>query len=608
MDTASIKTIFADYLNTEKTQHAILINGAWGTGKTHLWKKSLSRVAEEHDFKTVYISLNGISKIEALDYSLFIKLVPYIGKQENTIAKNVTTLFTNILNQTSRHFLNASLTDIFKNVSVDSFNFTKYVICFDDLERCGIPITEALGFINTYVEHKNLKTIILADETKLNSDPKGYNNIKEKVIGRILNYEPDINELTLSLFEKYKASGIDFYNFLLKHRLEIVNIFMQYKEDNIRIVSFYLDILERIFPFFQGEDEEYIQEIIFFAAIISIEFKKGNLKSSDYKNPQGIDSVNEYTYSLYSARKGKRPENDKEENDKEYAEEFYETYLKEKAKNYYFYPSIFAFILSGYLELSEFKEEIKTRYPENLSIEIRDFKALLNYYFRELSDKNFRSLTINVLQFAREGRYNIYDYAKIASFFYYFADHYLINESKDEVTKAVLEGLKKAENRKEINDNILEGLLHFHEESSDVAEIKGIIKGIHQSIKKEQYVAESNKFIDCLCNSEDELKEMFKKNLFSKELFQFMDIKRLSEAILNISNKQLSNFSQLMCERYKIANVEEFFVSDYECLKALNYNLRDFLENNSDLPPLKKYLLISLCETLGAVCSRLKVV
>lgn len=260
MKADNIKTIFETYLVTENTQFAILINGTWGSGKTFFWKYDLDKVAIEKGFKPIYLSLNGISKIEQLEHNLFIKLLPWIGKQESRASKNATILFTNALNHVSKYFLKASLTDIFKGVSVDSFDFSKYVICFDDLERCQTPIKEVLGFINNYVEHKGLKTIILADENNLISkEEKGYDNIKEKVIGRILNYEPDINEIVPELFKKHEFGKPDYYSFLKNNEEYIKIIINELKLSNLRVISFYLDLLDQIYPCLNNVDDNYIK-------------------------------------------------------------------------------------------------------------------------------------------------------------------------------------------------------------------------------------------------------------------------------------------------------------------------------------------------------------
>lgn len=163
-----------------------MLNGSWGCGKTYFWKYTLEEIANKNGFKTIYVSLNGISKIEDIDHQFFIKLVPFLSNQENNVIKNATKFLGNAVNKLSTRYLNISLSEIFKGVSIDTFNFSKYIVCFDDLERCQIPVKEVLGFINNLVEHKNLKTIILARELEID-ESNGYERIKEKVVGRNLN-------------------------------------------------------------------------------------------------------------------------------------------------------------------------------------------------------------------------------------------------------------------------------------------------------------------------------------------------------------------------------------------------------------------------------------
>ena len=226
MNTENIKTIFNDYLKTKNTNYAILLNGGWGSGKSFFWKNSLEKIVTENKYKPIYISLNGISKIEALEHNLFIKLLPIIGKRDSALLSNTIEIFSNVANIASTHLLKTSISDIFKGVSVDAFDFSKYVICFDDLERSQIPVKEVLGFINNYVEHKNLKTIILANEIEIQSD-ESYNNIKEKLIGRIINFKLDVNETFPKLVIKYKINNPTYFEFISKHKEYIIKIFSE---------------------------------------------------------------------------------------------------------------------------------------------------------------------------------------------------------------------------------------------------------------------------------------------------------------------------------------------------------------------------------------------
>jgi hypothetical protein len=332
------------------------------------------------------------------------------------------------------------------------------------------------------------------------------------------------------------------------------------------------------------------------------------LTSADFKDPKGLDIIDEHYYSMNLARTVRKFENDKDttERVKSYAEVFYEKYLAKRVKNYFFYTSVYSYILSGYLNQTDLENEIKKRYPEIISQEIQDFRTLLNYKFRELSDEDFKRLASNVLKFAKEGKYWIYDYVQIANFFYFFSNKKLIQESTDDIDKILLEGLNIVKGRKQINDRVLENLLHFDDENLEVTKMKQTIKEIHFEIKKEEYVANSNELIDCLTN-EDEyaLAAIFDKHKFSKELLQYADDKLLLDTILKISNKQLFNFTELLQPRYKSINIGEFLFEDSICLTKLKDGISEYFDNNNDIPPLKKSLLATLELNLNVTIQKL---
>jgi hypothetical protein len=606
MNSKFIESIFIDYLKTDKAQYAILINGSWGCGKTYFWKFVLDDIAEKNNFKRIYISLNGISTINALDHQLFIKLLPYINNQENKIVKNVTALLGNVINKVSDKLLNTSISDLLKGVSIDSYNFSKYVICFDDLERCQIPIKEVLGFINNFVEHKNLKTIILADEINIDTKQAGYDNIKEKVVGRIINYKPNISLILPKLIEKYKTGNVEFFIFLNSQIEVLVGILEEYKEDNLRIIGYYLDVLEKTFPYLKTKDSQHIQELILFSAIISIEFKRGFLNSNDFKDPKGIDLINEHYYSLYIARTKNNLGKEETEKEKKYSEVFYEKYLEKRVKNYFFYPSLYSYILSGYLNKEALEIEINGRQPELISREIQDFRNLLHYKFRELSDEDFKRLTKSILQYALEGKYIIYDYVAIADFFYFFSDHNLIEESNEEIYEILNRGLEIAKMKKEINDRVLENLLHFGDANPKTTQMKQIVKAIHNEIKQEEYVANGNELIDSLVTKDElALTEIFDKHKLSKELFQYIDDKKFFDAILKITNKQLFNFTELIFQRYNISNIGEYLFEDINCLIKLKGELSNYLSTIDDIEQLRRYLLSTLLQNLNLIINHL---
>ena len=43
------------------------------------------------------------------------------------------------------------------------------ILCFDDLERANVDVIDILGYINNFVEHDHIKTIIICNEIELST-------------------------------------------------------------------------------------------------------------------------------------------------------------------------------------------------------------------------------------------------------------------------------------------------------------------------------------------------------------------------------------------------------------------------------------------------------
>src|SRR5690606_27248479 len=127
------------------------------SGKTFLWKNTLEKKAIEKEFKPIYISLNGINDIREIEGILLSKVLPFSDKLDNEFIKNSLKFVRNGVNLLGNVFGGGTqLADITKGMNLN-LNLSDVVLCFDDLERCSIPIKERLGLINDYTEHKNIK-------------------------------------------------------------------------------------------------------------------------------------------------------------------------------------------------------------------------------------------------------------------------------------------------------------------------------------------------------------------------------------------------------------------------------------------------------------------
>ena len=60
-----------DYVRADYTDYAIMINGEWGSGKTHFWNNKVRNKIESlrlngKKYTTIYMSLYGISNLEEI--------------------------------------------------------------------------------------------------------------------------------------------------------------------------------------------------------------------------------------------------------------------------------------------------------------------------------------------------------------------------------------------------------------------------------------------------------------------------------------------------------------------------------------------------------------
>ena len=292
--------ILDEYVSNSKKQYAILIDGDWGCGKTYFIK---NEYINNRDDNKVYISLYGIKSKEEINKKIYysiiekrIKINKKLKKIGDEAGKLVELTVENIFNIKLEGLKNIDISGV-----ISLFNdIKKYILVFDDLERCDIPINEVLGYINEYVEHKNVKVIIIANEKEINKlnydnnyelkvmscmngnidfndntkitnnstnseaskitinelerrmeclyeENQRYKAIKEKLIGFTIKYEPDMSIVYDQLISEYKEKNDILYDFLCEHKNIFLNIMDVNKCKNIRTMVYVLDSFENIY-------------------------------------------------------------------------------------------------------------------------------------------------------------------------------------------------------------------------------------------------------------------------------------------------------------------------------------------------------------------------
>ena len=164
--------VIKDYINDSIYNYAVLIDGEWGSGKSFFIKEHLIPEIEVNNVdgkrEFIYLSLYGIKSVEEISRQIYASLINKKVMRNEKVQK-VTSTLTKILG------------DVIKNKGLEISNYkedfealvnlNKYILIFDDLERCNCDVNEVLGYINNFVEHDGIKVILVANEKEVG---KGY--------------------------------------------------------------------------------------------------------------------------------------------------------------------------------------------------------------------------------------------------------------------------------------------------------------------------------------------------------------------------------------------------------------------------------------------------
>ncbi|MCJ2184088.1 KAP family NTPase [Novosphingobium sp. 1949] len=260
---------------------AVLLDGPWGAGKTWFIKQFLKDYP-----KHLYVSLNGMSDVRQIGQEIYVQLHPFINSKGMRIAGAI--LKSGLKVALKYDYDGDGKDDVTANISVPDLDLMKELgqakdrlLVFDDFERCDIPAPQILGYINSFVEHDGLKTIILANEKEVPSrDSNGrYAEIKEKVIGQTLRIASSADTAYDSFLEGVAEKTARDY--LTKHKNTVLDVHASSDTANLRILKHALWDYERVAKHFAPEhwlNESAMSQLLSVLLVLSIEHRAGHLK------------------------------------------------------------------------------------------------------------------------------------------------------------------------------------------------------------------------------------------------------------------------------------------------------------------------------------------
>ena len=253
-----LNNFILNYIRYNKTKSAIMLTGAWGTGKSYYIENTLKDFLDDNKKGYVVVSLYGITNLEDLSKAIYfesklskLKSKSFKTKLSQLISKFFKTKSNNslykkeIINSgivvgktiikgiANRYIIDLSVSNNdFKKI-YESINLTNKIIILEDIERTGIDIIELLGFVNSLTDRDDVKVLLVANEDEIltdigndnseNDDVSSlneknntakvymYQKIKEKTISDTISFEPDWLDCIKSILSQFNEEFLDKY-------------------------------------------------------------------------------------------------------------------------------------------------------------------------------------------------------------------------------------------------------------------------------------------------------------------------------------------------------------------------------------------------------------
>lgn len=212
MNTDMISNAIDQYIHTENTDYAILINGPWGVGKTYYARNVIKDLVTRNNLRFAYVSLYGACSCADISHRILSALFPFKDTNAYKVGKALVEI------ALKRDKIDIALQQL--NIDMNGV-----VLAFDDLERISgsADITNILGCLNNYIEHRRVKTIIICNEDAI-ANQLQYQATKEKIIRFTYLYKPDATAIIDTFIGQSEQPAPDVHSALSRNRAYLVLI------------------------------------------------------------------------------------------------------------------------------------------------------------------------------------------------------------------------------------------------------------------------------------------------------------------------------------------------------------------------------------------------
>ena len=608
-----------DYVRADYTDYAIMINGEWGSGKTYFWNHKIRNKIESlqlngRKYTTIYMSLYGISNLEDISKKIFIETTQLMDKNMRKYMDSHGQTTIPEYAKTGLDMANFfGVTQNGDKIDYASFFATNdKVLCFDDLERANVDVIDILGYINNFVEHDHIKTIIICNEkelsTKLKSsnlemktfiatyllDKEGnllkadkpmvekirekieyvfdkandYERIKEKLIGETFEYAPRFNYIIDGLLMRYEGNQ-DLMRFLREHTNLITSTFIKSGTRNLRILKHALNdfkkVYENVNKFYPNTNLRVLQTMLIFTIAVSFEIKAGKITKDKFVN---INSNEEYKAILVSSRVLM-------DNRQFYIKEFDNNYYFNFKSDYRFFKFIEIYVRTRIFDMRAFKNDMETIINTIDTEKLPGYKRLLTEEYWKISDDQFPGIIEEVIEDVKKGSLKLIEIVKLFAYYSYFIRRGLIDYDMKTIKNTFMEGMDLAAQSSEYCDNLDEELSRIGiDVGDDMDEIINHFHELNKELEDKMYRNKADEIFKCIPMKMELFYDKFANECMDKPIFNHYDAYQMFQRITCASNEDIVLIKEMLVDRAK--KHKEELEPEVNFIKKLKQVLEDY--------------------------------
>ena len=637
-----------DYVRSDYTDYAVMINGEWGSGKTHFWNNKIKKKIESLQlngkrYTTIYMSLYGISNLEDISKKIFIETTQLMDKSlrkfmdshgQTTIPEYAKTGIdmANFFGVTQ----NGDKVDYAKFFSTDD-----KVLCFDDLERANVDVIDILGYINNFVEHDHIKTIIICNEKELSTKLKSsnlemktfiatymldkqeelkksdkpivekiqekienvfdkandYERIKEKLIGETFEYAPQFDYIINGILMRYENNQ-DLIRFLRENTGLIISTFHKSGTRNLRILKHALNDFKKIYEMvnksYPNTNHRVMQTMLIFTIAISFEIKAGKITKDKFIN---IQDNEEYKAILVSSRILM-------DNRQFYIKEFDSNYYYNFKSEYRFFKFIEYYVRTRIFDMKLFKKDMETIRNTVDTENLPAYRRLLTEEYWKISDDQFSGVIQEILEDVKEGKLELIDIVKIFAYFSYFSRKGLIEYDLKTLKSIFFNGMNIASLTSKYCSNIDEelGKIAIEEVEEDMEEILKHFNMLNSQLLDKMYKEKADEVMKYIPMKMEYFYEKFDRECMKIPIFKYYDPFQLFQRISCASNEDIVLIKEKLMDRANKYKKE--IEPEMKNIKQLKQIIDDYLKGKETT--IKMVMLKEFSKDLGHILDKYK--